>query len=67
MSAPRIDNQLSCHAAIRALAADGVGTCIEVGPGGVLAGLIRRIDRDLTTLSIADPEGLAKALEVLHG
>ena len=53
--------------AIRALAADGVGTCIEVGPGGVLAGLIRRIDRDLTTLSIADPEGLAKALEVLHG
>ena len=53
--------------AIRALAADGVGTCIEVGPGGVLAGLIRRIDRELTTLSIADPEGLAKALEVLHG
>ena len=53
--------------AVRALAAAGVATCIEVGPGGVLAGLIRRIDRDLTALSIADPEGLAKAQEVLHG
>jgi [acyl-carrier-protein] S-malonyltransferase len=53
--------------AIRALAADGVTTCIEVGPGGVLAGLIRRIDRGITALSIADPEGLAKAQEVLHG
>ncbi len=53
--------------AIRALAADGVTHCIEVGPGGVLAGLIRRIDRNLTTLAIADPEGLTKAREVLHG
>jgi hypothetical protein len=31
----------------------------------VLTGLIRRIDRDLTALSIADPEGLDKAREVL--
>ena len=53
--------------AIRALAAEGVTTCIEVGPGNVLAGLIRRIDRQLTTLSIGDPESLAKAQEVLNG
>lgn len=53
--------------AIRALAADGITHCVEVGPGGVLAGLIRRIDRDLTAVSIADPDGLAKAREVLHG
>jgi len=51
--------------AIRTLAADGVTHCVEVGPGGVLAGLIRRIDRDLTALSISDPESLAKAQEVL--
>lgn len=51
--------------AIRALAADGVTHCLETGPGGVLTGLIRRIDRDLTALSIADPEGLDKAREVL--
>ena len=53
--------------AIRALAADGVTTCIEVGPGNVLGGLIKRIDRELTALSISDPESLAKAQEVLHG
>ncbi len=53
--------------AIRALAADGVTHCIEVGPGGVLAGLIRRIDRNLTTVAIADPDGLTKAREVLDG
>ena len=53
--------------AIQALAADGVTTCIEVGPGNVLAGLIRRIDRDLTALAIGDPESLAKAQEVLNG
>jgi [acyl-carrier-protein] S-malonyltransferase len=51
--------------AIQALVAEGVTTCIEVGPGGVLAGLMRRIDRNLTTLAISDPESLAKAQEVL--
>jgi malonyl CoA-acyl carrier protein transacylase len=51
--------------AIQALAAGGVTTCIEVGPGGVLAGLMRRIDRNLTALAISDPESLAKAQEVL--
>jgi [acyl-carrier-protein] S-malonyltransferase len=51
--------------AIQALATMGVTTCIEVGPGGVLAGLMRRIDRNLTALAISDPESLAKAQEVL--
>ena len=32
----------------------GVTTFIEVGPGQVLSGLIRRIDRDVTTLSLSD-------------
>ncbi len=51
--------------AIRVLAADGVTHCVEIGPGGVLAGLMRRIDRSITALTIGDPEGLAKAREVL--
>jgi [acyl-carrier-protein] S-malonyltransferase len=32
----------------------GVTTFIEVGPGQVLSGLIRRIDRNVTTLSLSD-------------
>jgi [acyl-carrier-protein] S-malonyltransferase len=32
----------------------GVSTFVEVGPGEILSGLIRRINRDVTTLSLAD-------------
>jgi [acyl-carrier-protein] S-malonyltransferase len=32
----------------------GVGTFLEVGPGQVLSGLIRRIKREVKTLSVAD-------------
>ena len=32
----------------------GVGTFLEVGPGQVLGGLIRRIKREVKTLSVAD-------------
>jgi [acyl-carrier-protein] S-malonyltransferase len=32
----------------------GVTTFVEVGPGEVLSGLIRRINRDVTTLSLSD-------------
>jgi [acyl-carrier-protein] S-malonyltransferase len=32
----------------------GATTFIEVGPGQVLSGLIRRINRDVTTVSLTD-------------
>jgi [acyl-carrier-protein] S-malonyltransferase len=32
----------------------GATTFVEVGPGSVLSGLIRRINRDVTTLSLTD-------------
>jgi [acyl-carrier-protein] S-malonyltransferase len=35
---------------------DGVSTFIEIGPGRVLAGLIKRIDRDVKILNIGDAE-----------
>lgn len=52
--------------AIQELVVGGVTHAIEIGPGGVLTGLIRRIDKNLTTLAISDPEGLARAREVLQ-
>jgi [acyl-carrier-protein] S-malonyltransferase len=49
--------------AVAALVADGVQTFVEVGPGQVLSGLVRRCDRSVRTLSVGDPEGVAKLQE----
>jgi [acyl-carrier-protein] S-malonyltransferase len=51
--------------AVAALVERGVDLFVEVGPGQVLSGLIRRIDRSVTTLSVGDPTSLAKLEEVL--
>lgn len=40
---------------------------IELGPGRVLAGMMRRIDRKKTCLSFADVEGLEKVVAELQG
>ena len=40
---------------VRAMHARGVTTFIEVGPGRVLTGLIRRIESDAVTLALDDP------------
>lgn len=50
---------------VRRLASEGVDTYVEVGPGTVLSGLIRRIDRDARLLSAADPDGVEQAAEAL--
>ena len=42
-------------AAVQQMAADDVDTFIEVGPGKVLAGLIKRIAPDATVISLDDP------------
>src|SRR5574340_316865 len=54
-------------AAVRTMAADGVTTFIEVGPGRVLSGLGRRIAPAATWLSLHDPsapDGLALPWEI---
>jgi len=43
---------------IRHMVDQGVGTFVEIGPGDVLAGLIRRIDRGVERLSVGDPTGV---------
>ncbi len=47
---------------IRLLIDKGVGLFIEVGPGKVLWGLMRQIDRSKTCLSVNDEASLAKTL-----
>jgi [acyl-carrier-protein] S-malonyltransferase len=51
--------------AVRGLVKDGVETFVEIGPGQVLGGLLRRCDRSLRTISVGDPESLRKLQETL--
>jgi [acyl-carrier-protein] S-malonyltransferase len=52
---------------IQAMKAQGVTHVVECGPGKVLNGLTKRIDRDLIGLAITDPASLQAALETLQG
>jgi [acyl-carrier-protein] S-malonyltransferase len=48
---------------VRALVGMGITTAVEAGPGKVLTGLGKRIDKTLTTLPVLEPAGLDQALE----
>jgi [acyl-carrier-protein] S-malonyltransferase len=47
---------------VKRLVAEGVTTCMELGPGSVLAGLIKKIDRSVKVVSVEDAAGLDAAL-----
>jgi [acyl-carrier-protein] S-malonyltransferase len=51
--------------AARELIRDGVTTFVEIGPGNVLSGLVKRIDRTARTISVNDLASLEKAKEAL--
>lgn len=44
----------------------GCGAAVELGPGRVLAGLLKRIDRKFPCVSVSDPDSLAKSLEFVE-
>ena len=50
---------------MRLLIAEGIDTFIEVGPGKVLCGLRRQIDRSKTCMNVGDDASLTKTLETL--
>jgi [acyl-carrier-protein] S-malonyltransferase len=47
--------------AVQNLVSDGVRTFVEVGAGSVLSGLVKRIDRSVTAVSIATPDDIDAA------
>ena len=53
------------EAVVRRLIADGARTFVELGPGTVLAGLVKKIDRAMSVVSIEDVDGLTAALPLL--
>jgi [acyl-carrier-protein] S-malonyltransferase len=51
--------------AARGLVMEGVKTFVEVGPGNVLSGLVRRIDRGVKAVSVNNLAGLNKIEETI--
>ena len=47
---------------VQKMALQGVKTYLEIGPGKVLAGLVRRIDKSLRVYSVEDPPSLKAAV-----
>ncbi|MFW9622080.1 MAG: ACP S-malonyltransferase, partial [Macromonas sp.] len=50
---------------VQALKARGITTVVECGPGKVLAGMVKRIDAELTSAALYDPATLAEVQALL--
>ena len=50
---------------VQEIARLGVTRVVEVGPGTVLGGLVRRIEKGVEVHSVSDPDSLAKTLAVI--
>jgi [acyl-carrier-protein] S-malonyltransferase len=50
---------------VERLVREGVATVVEVGPGSVLSGLVRRISGGVRTLAVGTPESLEAAVAAL--
>jgi len=62
----QVTGSVKWNESMRWLIAQGVQTFIEVGPGKVLCGLMRQIDRSKKCLNVEDDASLKKILEFLQ-
>jgi [acyl-carrier-protein] S-malonyltransferase len=61
----QVTGSVKWEQSMRVLIAQGVHTFVEVGPGKVLCGLMRQIDRTKTCVNVADEASLQRTLEQL--
>jgi [acyl-carrier-protein] S-malonyltransferase len=50
---------------VQAIKTRGITTVVECGPGKVLAGMVKRIDAEMTGVALFDPDSLKQAKEML--
>ncbi|MCG3111512.1 MAG: ACP S-malonyltransferase [Candidatus Manganitrophus sp. SB1] len=62
----QLSSPLLWEETIQRMREDGVDLFIEVGPGRVLSGLLKRIDRRLSTANAEDAAGVEKVKELLE-
>lgn len=63
----QIVNPVLWEASIRKMLNSAVTTFIEVGPGKVLSGLLRRITPESLSLNVEDEQSLRRSLEIIKG
>jgi len=56
----QVDGPVRWEQAVRYMAEQGVTHALEIGPGKVLAGLVKRIAKELKVLSVSDPASIAE-------
>ena len=61
----QVSNSVRWDESVERMIAMGVDTFVEVGPGKVLSGLIKKINKGVTILNVEDSESLQKALDKL--
>jgi [acyl-carrier-protein] S-malonyltransferase len=59
----QVSNPVRWEESVRLLSEEGVTTFVEVGPGRVLTGLLRQIERSVQALNVEDEKSLIMALE----
>jgi [acyl-carrier-protein] S-malonyltransferase len=62
----QVSSAVLWEATVRRLASDGVTAYVEVGPGAVLSGLIRKIDRGASVAAVGSPEDIEAARVLLR-
>jgi [acyl-carrier-protein] S-malonyltransferase len=63
----QVDSPVRWEATIRLMAREGVTHVLEIGPGKVLAGLIRRVSKELKVLSVGDAAAVREVASFLNG
>jgi [acyl-carrier-protein] S-malonyltransferase len=61
----QVTGQVRWRETIEWMGGNGVSRLMEVGSGKVLSGLARRINRDLSSIAVGNPDDIEKALEAL--
>jgi [acyl-carrier-protein] S-malonyltransferase len=61
----QVDGPVRWEASVRLMAERGVTHALEIGPGKVLAGLVKRIAKDIKVLSVGDASALDQVASFL--
>jgi len=62
----QVSNSVLWEDSIKRMIDDGVDTFIEIGPGKVLTGFVKKINKDVRILNIEDMDSLNKICEQIH-